>query len=159
MRNIPPFPFVKESLVKLTEKADAIVVSQTPLEALLREWDEYGISGYVRDIAGQEMGTKTEHLSFAARGKYEPEKMLMIGDAPGDYKAAKANNALFFPIIPGHEEGSWKLFFDPPCAGKAFWPSSDRYPWGACHLTSDRLMYQQRLWQAAKAPDLSDRQC
>ena len=31
----------------------------------------------------------------------------MIGDAPGDYKAAKANGVLFFPINPGHEEGSW----------------------------------------------------
>ena len=31
----------------------------------------------------------------------------MIGDAPGDYKAAAANNALFFPINPGHEEASW----------------------------------------------------
>ena len=25
----------------------------------------------------------------------------MIGDAPGDYKAAEANDALFFPINPG----------------------------------------------------------
>ena len=31
----------------------------------------------------------------------------MIGDAPGDYNAAVANNALFFPINPGHEEASW----------------------------------------------------
>ena len=28
----------------------------------------------------------------------------MIGDAPGDYNAAKKNNALFFPINPGSEE-------------------------------------------------------
>ena len=32
----------------------------------------------------------------------------MIGDAPGDQKAAKANNALFFPIVPGEEEASWE---------------------------------------------------
>ena len=32
----------------------------------------------------------------------------MIGDAPGDYKAARANNALFFPVNPGDEENSWK---------------------------------------------------
>ena len=35
----------------------------------------------------------------------------MIGDAPGDFRAAKENSALFFPIIPGHEEESWKQFF------------------------------------------------
>ena len=28
----------------------------------------------------------------------------MIGDAPGDYQAAVANHALFFPINPGAEE-------------------------------------------------------
>ena len=36
----------------------------------------------------------------------------MIGDAPGDYKAAVANNCLFFPINPGHEEASWRRLFD-----------------------------------------------
>ena len=32
----------------------------------------------------------------------------MIGDAPGDHQAASANGALFYPIIPGSEEVSWK---------------------------------------------------
>ena len=36
----------------------------------------------------------------------------MIGDAPGDFKAAKSNNALFYPIIPGKEEQSWERFFN-----------------------------------------------
>ena len=36
----------------------------------------------------------------------------MIGDAPGDMKAAKANNALFYPINPGNEETSWKRLHD-----------------------------------------------
>ena len=36
----------------------------------------------------------------------------MIGDAPGDMKAARANGALFFPINPGHEDESWERFYD-----------------------------------------------
>jgi hypothetical protein len=36
----------------------------------------------------------------------------MIGDAPGDYKAAAANNCLFFPINPGQEEASWRRLHD-----------------------------------------------
>jgi len=36
----------------------------------------------------------------------------MIGDAPGDMKAAKANDALFYPINPGNETESWKRFHD-----------------------------------------------
>jgi hypothetical protein len=34
----------------------------------------------------------------------------MVGDAPGDMKAAKANEALFYPINPGAEEESWRRF-------------------------------------------------
>ena len=56
------------------------------------------------------MGTKTEHLKFAAVGKYAPSKILMIGDAPGDQKAAKSNGVLFYPIVPGREEVSWQRF-------------------------------------------------
>ena len=59
-------------------------------------------------IAGQEMGTKTEHLALAAKEKYAADKVLMIGDAPGDHKAAAANEALFFPINPSNEEASWE---------------------------------------------------
>ena len=107
VHGMPPFPGVRESLEKLNEKADALVVSQTPVEALEREWKENGIEGFVRVICGQEYGTKTEHLALAAKGKYPDDKILMLGDAPGDYKAAKANGVLFFPINPGHEEASW----------------------------------------------------
>ena len=58
-------------------------------------------------ICGQEHGTKAEHIQYSAGSKYAPECILMVGDAPGDYKAAAKNNALFFPIIPGREEASW----------------------------------------------------
>jgi phosphoglycolate phosphatase-like HAD superfamily hydrolase len=108
---MPPFPFVQESLDKLVKKADAIVVSQTPHEALEREWKENKIDKYIRLIAGQELGTKTEHLALAAKGKYPSDKILMVGDAPGDYNAAKANDVLFYPINPGHEEKSWERFY------------------------------------------------
>lgn len=111
VHGVPPFPLVRESLTKLQDKADAMVISQTPIDALEREWDEHGIRSFVSLIAGQEMGTKTEHLDMATKGKYDPSKVLMIGDAPGDHKAAKANNALFFPINPGAEEASWERFF------------------------------------------------
>jgi phosphoglycolate phosphatase-like HAD superfamily hydrolase len=108
---IPPFPWVRESLVKFNTGADVIVVSQTPREALCREWAEHDIDAYVKIICGQEYGTKTEHIQYAAKGKYADDKILMIGDAPGDMSAAKKNGALFFPINPGHEENSWELLF------------------------------------------------
>ena len=111
VHDIPPYPMVRESLEKLVDKTDVMVISSTPLHALEREWTENGIDRYVRLIAGQEYGSKKDHIATAAKGKYDDNKILMLGDAPGDMKAAKSNGALFFPIIPGQEEASWEKFF------------------------------------------------
>ena len=108
VHGVPPFPLLRETLENSISQADMMVISQTPCDALEREWTEHNISQYVEKIAGQEMGTKTEHLKFAAVNKYESDKILMIGDAPGDHKAAKANGVLFYPILPGNEEYSWE---------------------------------------------------
>ena len=117
-----PFAYMRESLEKIGEQADIVVVSATPVPALEKEWNEHDVAKYVRVIAGQEMGSKKEHLALAAKGKYDPDKILMVGDAPGDMRAAKANDALFFPINPGHEEKSWQRMheeaFDKFVAGE-----------------------------------------
>ena len=110
VRGVPPFPFVRESLQKMAGKADVLVVSATPQEALEREWAEHDLTQYVVAICGQEVGTKKESLAVASQ--YKSGHALMIGDAPGDYSAAKANHTLFFPINPGAEEDSWKRFYE-----------------------------------------------
>ncbi len=112
VRNVSPFPFVRESLDKMIEFADAIVVSTTPREALVREWEEHDISKYVKIIAGEEIGTMTKCIGYAKDERYEDEKVLMIGDTPGDLKAARANNVLFYPINPGNEDDSWERFYN-----------------------------------------------
>ena len=110
---VPPFPFVRESLQKMQPYADVIVVSATPQNALEREWKNQGIDESVVAIYGQEYGTKKESLEKAIHsGNFNANKTLMIGDAPGDLKAAQSVNALFFPINPGAEEDSWKQLFD-----------------------------------------------
>ncbi len=86
-----------------------IVCSATPGEALAREWQEHKIDSFVAAICGQEVGSKKEILAVAR--KYQPQHVLMVGDAPGDQQAASANGALFFPIMPGREEQSWQSFY------------------------------------------------
>lgn len=112
VRGIPPFPGVREALERLAGHADAMVVSQTPGEALQREWAGPGLDRLVTLIAGQEMGSKRDHLRLATVAKYPPNHVLMIGDAPGDFIAARTNHALFFPIIPGSEAFSWRRLLD-----------------------------------------------
>ena len=112
VKNVPPFQWVRESFDKIRQNSDAICVSQTPTEALVREWEENHLMQYAAVIAGQELGTKAEHLQMATRGRYPPEKVLMIGDAPGDFRAARAVKACFYPINPGHEDASWDRFYN-----------------------------------------------
>ena len=111
VEGVPPFPFDRECLQKMQGHADVLVCSATPLEALEREWEEHDIAQHVFSIAGQEQGTKKEHIQIAAGGKYDTKHMLMIGDAPGDMKAARGNSALFFPINPGDEAASWERLY------------------------------------------------
>jgi phosphoglycolate phosphatase-like HAD superfamily hydrolase len=108
VHGIQPFPHVRDFLTRASENADLMVVSHTPCDTLKREWKEHGIDQFVMYIAGQECGSKTEHIRCASEGKYPPDHILMIGDSPGDLAAAEANRALFFPIIPGHETESWQ---------------------------------------------------
>jgi phosphoglycolate phosphatase-like HAD superfamily hydrolase len=110
VRGVPPFPYVRECLERLAEPADLLVVSATPSEALHAEWAEHELAPLVRMICGQELGTKKEMLAVARH--YPAGNVLMIGDAPGDFKAAIANQCLFFPINPGREEASWQRLYE-----------------------------------------------
>jgi phosphoglycolate phosphatase-like HAD superfamily hydrolase len=112
VKEVPPFPFVRESIESMAGQADVMVVSATPYEALCREWDEHGLKQHVALIAGQEHGSKQEHLALAAVGRYDPGKILMVGDALSDWNAARANGVLFYPIDPGREDESWQRFFE-----------------------------------------------
>ena len=109
---VPAFPFVREALERTHAQADIMVVSATPTEALQREWHEHGLAHCTRAIAGQEMGTKAQHLELTAGGKYATGRVLMIGDAPGDLQAARTNDVLFYPIIPGNEAQSWRYLVE-----------------------------------------------
>lgn len=107
LHGIAPFGNAKKAIEEISLFSDIIVVSQTPFEAIEKEWLENGIHKYARMIAAQEHGSKTEHIALAAKGKYHDNRILLIGDAFGDLQAAKNNNILFYPILPGREDKSW----------------------------------------------------
>ncbi len=109
---IAPFPHASAAIKEMSLIADLIVVSQTPLEALEREWIHHDLKQYVNTIAGQEHGTKSEHINLAVKSKYSGNRVLMIGDAKGDLDAARNNGILFYPVIPGKEDASWEQFIN-----------------------------------------------
>jgi len=112
VHDVPPFPGVREALERLQGRSDLIVCSATPTAALQKEWLEHDIDKYMQAICGQEVGSKKEVLLQSKAFGYDPRRMLMIGDAPGDMAAAKAAGTLYYPINPGHEEASWARFND-----------------------------------------------
>ncbi|NQU38896.1 MAG: HAD hydrolase-like protein [Lentisphaerae bacterium] len=153
---VPPFEGVRECLAKLTRQADLVVVSQTPVEALVREWELNGIIDQAAVIAGQELGTKSEHIDMATRGRYTGDHILMIGDAPGDCAAAKANHALFYPINPGHEAASWKRLYDEAFDRFIAGTYAGQYEAGLIRAF-DRLLPVEPPWQEATAEQASRR--
>ncbi|RRD95522.1 HAD family hydrolase [Clostridiales bacterium COT073_COT-073] len=107
VRGMKPFPTCEEAICQIAEKADIVVVSATAEEALLREWQEADIAKYTRSICGQEAGSKKKCIA-QLKAFYRPEKILMIGDAIGDLKAAEENGVCFYPIICNKEKDSWQ---------------------------------------------------
>jgi phosphoglycolate phosphatase-like HAD superfamily hydrolase len=107
-----PFPLVAESLARIHEFANTMIVSATPAQALEDEWRAAGLMEHMDVVAGQEFGPKGEQLAAARAAGAAPERSLMVGDAPGDHAAAEANGMLFFPIIPGTEDSSWRELYE-----------------------------------------------
>ncbi len=112
VHDVPPFEGVRKGLAAASVRADLMVVSATPQEALVREWTEHDLAGFMDLIAGQEAGTKARHLELAAKGKYPDDRILLVGDAPADRDTAVGAGVLFYPINPGGEAASWRRFHD-----------------------------------------------
>lgn len=90
------------------DNVDIAIVSAANLSALLKEWEEVGLKQYVKFIFSQENGSKKECLKeLVDKHNYNSDKILMVGDSPGDYQAAFANKIHFYPILFDKEKESW----------------------------------------------------
>lgn len=109
VHGVAPLPGAREAFAEISQFADIVIVSATPHEAIVREWSAQGLLEHITVVAGQELGGKKDCIRKAMEGRYAPDHVLMVGDAPGDHDAAKSNGVLFYPIIPGREVESWSL--------------------------------------------------
>lgn len=103
------FAGVSETLSYLAREADIAVVSSANGGALESEWKRCGLDTHIGALLGQEAGSKAFCISELLRiGGYAKDCVVMVGDAPGDLSAARKNGVLFYPILVGKEEFSWK---------------------------------------------------
>lgn len=107
-----PFEGVKEALEYAHQYGDVAIVSSANKQAVVEEWELYHLLDHVDIILTQDAGSKAYCIQELVKKGYDKEKVLMTGDAPGDYEAAKKNGVYYYPILVRHEKESWIEFVD-----------------------------------------------
>lgn len=102
------FEGVRETLAFLKTKGKVFVVSSANKEAVLEEWQDQGLLEFVDDLYCQDRGKKEAVLASLVEAGYQRHQILMIGDSPGDLRAAEQNDVPFYPILVGQEKTSWE---------------------------------------------------
>lgn len=105
-----PFEHVKEVLEKVHQYADIAIVSSANYEAVREEWLHNGLLDHIDLLLSQNIGSKSHCIHELLEKGYDTNRVIMIGDAPGDEKAAEENNVLFYPILVKQEAKSWNEF-------------------------------------------------
>ena len=103
-----PFENVKDTMDELCKQADLTAVSSANGQAVEHEWTKHEIKDCCRVLLCQEAGSKAYCIEQLLTKGYDKDKVLMVGDAPGDKKAALDNGVRFYPIIVKKEAFSWK---------------------------------------------------
>lgn len=102
-----PFPGALEGLAAAHAVADVAVVSSANRDAVVEEWEKYGLASHVDLMLAQDAGTKAHCIAELLKKGYDPHHVLMVGDAPGDQAAAGKNGVWFYPILVRREAESW----------------------------------------------------
>lgn len=103
-----PFDGVRETLQKIHKIADVAIVSSANKSAVVEEWTKYNLINSVDIILTQEDGSKAHCIAEMKKKGYAEGKVLMVGDAVGDHKAAEINGVYFYPILVKREAESWQ---------------------------------------------------
>ena len=102
-----PFEGAKEGLAAAHEFADVAMVSSANRDAVEEEWGKFGLLDHTDIVLAQDVGSKAACIREMLKFGYELNKVVMIGDAPGDCEAAEKNSVHYYPILVNHEKESW----------------------------------------------------
>lgn len=115
IKNLPeeenlPFEGAKAGLAAAHAAADVAIVSSANAGAVREEWTRHNLIEHTDIMLAQDAGTKAYCIGQLLQKGYEKAHVLMIGDAPGDKKAAEDNGVLYYPILVKKEKSSWERF-------------------------------------------------
>ena len=112
INNLPaddkPFDNVKATIDEMSKWADLAAVSSANGEAVEAEWTKHQLKSACRVLLCQEAGSKAYCISEMIKKGYDADRILMVGDAPGDRDAAAKNGVKYYPILVGKEGESWE---------------------------------------------------
>ncbi len=103
-----PYEGAKEGLAAAHTFADVAMVSSANRDAVEEEWGKFGLLTHTDIVLAQDIGSKAACIAEMLKFGYDPDKVLMVGDAPGDSDAAKKNGVHYYPILVNHEKQSWE---------------------------------------------------
>ena len=84
------------------------MVSSANRDAVEEEWGKFGLLEHTDIVLAQDVGSKAACIEAMLRFGYDRDKVLMIGDAPGDCDAAEKNAVHYYPILVRKEKASWE---------------------------------------------------
>ncbi len=102
-----PYNGAKEGLAAAHEFADVAMVSSANRDAVEEEWGKFGLLQHTDIVLAQDIGSKAACIAAMLKFGYDLDKVVMVGDAPGDCDAAEKNNVHYYPILVNHEKESW----------------------------------------------------
>ncbi len=103
-----PYEGALEGLKAAHGFADVAMVSSANRDAVEEEWGKFGLLEHTDIVLAQDIGSKAACIAEMLKFGYDPDKVMMIGDAPGDCDAAEKNGVHYFPILVNHEKESWQ---------------------------------------------------
>ena len=103
-----PYDGAKEGLAAAHTFADVAMVSSANRDAVEEEWGKFGLLEHTDIVLAQDVGSKAACIAKMMEFGYEPHKVVMVGDAPGDCDAAEKNGVYYYPILVNHEKESWE---------------------------------------------------
>ena len=102
-----PYDGAKEGLAAAHTFADVAMVSSANRDAVEEEWGKFGLLEHTDIVLAQDIGSKAACIKEMLKFGYDADKVVMIGDAPGDCDAAEKNGVHYYPILVNHEKESW----------------------------------------------------
>ena len=102
-----PYSGAKEGLAAAHSFADVAMVSSANRDAVEEEWGKFGLLAHTDIVLAQDIGSKAACIAAMLKFGYDPNKVVMVGDAPGDSDAAEKNGVHYYPILVNHEKESW----------------------------------------------------